>query len=122
MFGTFIRDLRLKSELGLREFCIQAKVDPSYWSKVEREVVAPPQSEEKLSEIAKILKISKKSHEWEELKERSALGAGKLPGDLLDDKELVECLPLVFRTIKYGKPSEKDLRNLADKIRHLKKP
>jgi len=121
MFGTFIKDLRLKNELGLREFCIKAKVDPSYWSKVEREVIAPPQAEEKLKEIAKILGIPTTSKEWHELKERAALGAGKLPGDLLSDKELVECLPLVFRTIRYGKPSEKDLRNLADKIRHIRK-
>jgi transcriptional regulator with XRE-family HTH domain len=121
MFGTFIRDLRLKKELGLREFCIKAEVDPSYWSKVEREVIAPPQSKEKLREIAKILSISKGSKDWNELKERAALGAGKLPEDLLSDKELVECLPLVFRTLRFNKPTKSDLKSLADKIRHIRK-
>ena len=36
-------------------------------------------------------------------------------------EELVECLPLVFRTLRFSKPTERELRNLADKIRHIRR-
>ena len=37
MSGTFIKELRARRRLGLREFCLEHGHDPSNWSKVERE-------------------------------------------------------------------------------------
>ena len=31
MFGTFIKELRAKQRLGLREFCLKTGYDPSKW-------------------------------------------------------------------------------------------
>ena len=45
MFGTFIKELRMKQRLGLREFCLKYEHDPSNWSKIEREVLSPPSDE-----------------------------------------------------------------------------
>jgi transcriptional regulator with XRE-family HTH domain len=35
-FGEKIKELRLRKDLGLREFCLLFMVDPSNWSKIER--------------------------------------------------------------------------------------
>jgi len=41
MFGEFIKQIRERQRLGLREFCLENGCDPSNWSKIEREVLAP---------------------------------------------------------------------------------
>jgi len=48
MFGTFIRVLRARQRLGLREFCLRHDHDPSNWSKLEREALPPPRDERTL--------------------------------------------------------------------------
>ena len=48
MYGEFIKAIRIKKEISLREFCKQVEMDASNWSKIERGVSAPPQDEEKL--------------------------------------------------------------------------
>src|SRR5688572_7293809 len=55
MFGPFLKELRLKKRLGLREFCIKHQHDPSNWSKIEREVMPPPRHNETLRKWAKQL-------------------------------------------------------------------
>lgn len=51
MYGEFIKELRAKKEISLREFCKQVEMDASNWSKIERGVLAPPQDEEKLKKL-----------------------------------------------------------------------
>lgn len=121
MFGKYVRERRLKKQLGLRAFCLELQFDPSYWSKIEREITPPPKSEELLTRIAAVLDIRIGSNEWTELMDRAALGAGKVPQDLLTEPELAERLPLVFRTVRGGKPTQRDLLNLADKIKHIRR-
>jgi transcriptional regulator with XRE-family HTH domain len=120
MFGEFVRELRLEKRLGLREFCQKLQFDPSYWSKIEREVTPPPKSKQQLERIAKLLEIRRGSKDWVELMDRAALGAGKVPSDLLSDSELLERLPLVFRTVRGDKPTVRDLSNLVEKIRGIR--
>ena len=59
MFGEFVRDRRLARDLTLRDFCRRIGEDPSNWSKVERGILPPPQSIEKLNLIAKVIGIRK---------------------------------------------------------------
>ena len=59
MFGEFVRDRRLARDLTLRDFCRRIGEDPSNWSKVERGILPPPQSIEKLNLLAKVLAIKK---------------------------------------------------------------
>ena len=55
MFGKFIKELRARQRLGLREFCLKTGYDPSNWSKIEREVSPPPKDDETLRTWAKQL-------------------------------------------------------------------
>ena len=116
-FGEFVRRLRAEKRLGLREFCFAAKYDPSNWSKIERGLLSPPQEEETLSRIAAALGMSQGSEQWNTLRDYAAIGAGKLPDYVMNDEELLEKLPVFFRTMTGKKPKREDLEKLVDILR-----
>jgi len=117
MFGEFIKKLRSEKRLGLREFCTAADCDPSNWSKVEREILSPPQDNTILNRIAAILGLSEDSEERGLLFDYAAIDAGKIPQYILEDKDLVKRLPIFFRTATGKKPTADDLQKLADILR-----
>jgi transcriptional regulator with XRE-family HTH domain len=117
MFGDFIKEKRINKGITLREFCRLLELDASNWSKIERGVISPPQDEEKLKQIAKVLGVSLKSAEWEELKDKASIGAGIIPPDILSDEKTLNCLPMFFRTIRSEKPTPEELDKLINKIK-----
>jgi transcriptional regulator with XRE-family HTH domain len=117
MFGDFIKKRRIDKGLGLREFCKQIETDASNWSKVERGVLSPPQDEEKLRNIAQLLDIEFGSGEWKEMKDLANIDAGIIPADILSDKQVLDSLPMFFRTIRSEKPTPEELDKLINIIR-----
>ncbi len=117
MFGDYIKTLRLERDIGLREFCRRLSTDASNWSKIERGVLAPPQDDEKLQQIAEILNIEIGSDLYAELRDKAAIDAGIIPKDILSDHETLNALPLFFRTVRNEKPTTEELEKLIDKIR-----
>ena len=118
MFGEFVKEMRMKADLTLREFCRQLGEDASNWSKVEREKLSPPRDESKLKQIALILCIKEDSNEWNTLFDLASVDSGKIPNYILSDKELMKTMPIFFRTVGSIKPSYNDLKEL---IYNLKK-
>lgn len=116
-FGDFFRQLRAERRLALREFCLKHGFDPGNISKLERGLLPPPQSEEKLGEYAKALGLKEGSDEWYEFFDLAAASNGKIPSDVLSDKELAAKLPVFFRTLRRQKVSDKKLDDLAERIR-----
>ena len=57
-FGPFLRDLRLKANLGLRRFADLIGVKPSNLSDIENGRRHPPGDLEKLREIAETLGLA----------------------------------------------------------------
>ena len=117
MFGKFVKEKRINKGITLREFCRQLELDASNWSKIERGVMSPPQDEEKLKQFAKVLGISLKSEEWQELKDKARIAAGIIPEDILSDEKTLNSLPMFFRTIRSEKPTPEELDKLISKIR-----
>ena len=117
MFGEFIKKRRIDKALGLREFCKQIEIDASNWSKVERGVLSPPQDEEKLRNIAQALDIKFGSKQWKEMKDMANIDAGIIPADFLSDKQVLNSLPMFFRTIRSEKPTPEELDKLINIIR-----
>jgi transcriptional regulator with XRE-family HTH domain len=117
MFGTFIKELRAKQRLGLREFCLEHGHDPSNWSKIEREVASPPRDEKTLREWAKQLGIKPDSDDGHKFHDYAAVDAGRIPDHVLEDEELLAKLPAFFRTISGNKPSRAELENLIKLLR-----
>jgi len=99
MFGEFIKELRVRQRLGLREFCLEHGHDPSNWSKIERGVLPPPRDEETLRTWAKQLGLKQGSEDWLKFFDYAAVDGGRIPDYVLKDEELLGKLPAFFRTL-----------------------
>jgi len=97
-FGKYVKGLREKRDLSLREFCRLANLDPSNWSKVERGVLAPPRSRKCLNDIASVLMVTKDSAEWHTLFDMAAIG--HIPGELVSTPKAAEILPIFLRSAR----------------------
>lgn len=117
MFGEFVRDRRLARDLTLRDFCRRIGEDPSNWSKVERGILPPPQSIEKLNLLAKVLGIRKGGKEYMNLLDEAAISRGKIPGDLMSDKAVVSLLPAFLRTVGSVKPTKEEIMKLVKRLK-----
>jgi transcriptional regulator with XRE-family HTH domain len=122
MFGTFIKELRARKRLGLREFCLEHSHDPSNWSKIEREVMSPPRDDATLRKWAKQLSLKPDTDDWHKFFNYAAVDAGRIPDHLLEDEELAAHLPVFFRTLSGQKPSREDLEKLLGIIKGTRKP
>jgi transcriptional regulator with XRE-family HTH domain len=117
MFGTFIKELRARKRVGLREFCLEHGHDPSNWSKIEREVLSPPRDEETLRKWAKQLGLKPGSDDWHKFHDYAAVDAGRIPDHVMENEELLAKLPAFFRTLSGHKPSRTELENLIKLLR-----
>ena len=117
MFGEFVKELRLKADLTLREFCRQTGEDASNWSKVERGKMYPPRDEKKLKKIEKILGIKENSVESQRLFDLACVESGKIPDYIMNDKEVLNALPVFFRTVGSTKPTSDELKELIQNIK-----
>jgi transcriptional regulator with XRE-family HTH domain len=116
-FGAYFRELRARLNTPLRQFCIMNGYDPGNISKLERGLLLPPTSGEKLRDYARALKLKKGSDEWMRFFDLAAVSRREIPEDLMQDEDLVRTLPLVFRTLRGQKVDEKHLDALVNKIR-----
>jgi transcriptional regulator with XRE-family HTH domain len=117
MYGEFVKEIRMYKEISLREFCKQAEMDASNWSKIERGLLAPPQDEDKLKNIARVLGIKFGSDTWKEMKDLANIDAGIIPEDIRSDAEVLKALPMFFRTIRSDKPTAEELDKLINMIK-----
>lgn len=117
LFGAFFKTIRIRQGATLREFCLTHNFDPGYVSKLERDIVAPPQSDDILRRYATALGLKQTSEEWQTFFDLAAAAAGKIPSDIMSDEKLVEKLPIFFRTIRNQQPTDEKLNSLLKKIR-----
>ena len=122
-FGQYVKELREKRGLSLREFCRLTNLDPSNWSKVERGLLAPPRNSKCLNDIASVLLVEKDSEDWHMLFETAAIG--HIPEDLVFKRRLiVESMPIFLRSAREGKINASiinELRGLFEEKKGKKK-
>ena len=70
-----------------------------------------------LEKYAKALELKSGSDDWYTFFDLAAAAKGRLPEELLEDKEVVEKLPLVFRTLRGKRLTEQQLNELVKTIR-----
>jgi transcriptional regulator with XRE-family HTH domain len=116
-FGAYFRELRTRKRMGLREFCRAAEADPANVSRMESGLLPPP-PEETLRRYASAVGVTYGSSDWYALVDLAAADRGIVPKDIMADAELAAKLPLFFRTLRGDRPSNDDLRNLADELKH----
>ena len=116
-FGGFFKERRKSLGYTLRRFCQEKGYDPANISKLERGLLPPPQKREKLEQYARDLRISKSSTEWYQFFDLAYAATGRIPEEVLKDEELVEKLPILFRTIRGQRVTDEQLDSLIEKIR-----
>ena len=116
-FGEFLKKLRMKHGLTLREFCLKNGFDPGNYSRLERGVFLPPQSEQKLEEYATAFGVERGSEDWINWCDLAAAEKGQIPADIMADEELVEKLPVMFRTMRTKQLSPEKLDEFIEMIR-----
>ena len=116
-FGKLLKEFRLSAGLSLREFCAKNGFDAGNHSKLERGKFAPPESEDRVRLYAEALGLEPGSDDWMALFDVAAAERGRIPEDILSDEELVDKLPVLFRTIRSEQQSGIDLDDLMDRIK-----
>jgi transcriptional regulator with XRE-family HTH domain len=116
IFGEFIKEKRLLLNVSLRQFCLENGFDPGNISKLERCLLKPPGDKE-LEKYALALKIKKSSDEWKACYDYASVGRGAIPAELLADRQVVEQLPLFFRTLRGEKVPREKMRDLVKLIK-----
>lgn len=116
-FGSFFKELRIRQKMTLRQFCEAHGYDPGNISKLERGLLPPPESDAKLTEYAKALRIRRGSDAWYQFFDLARVSRGKLPPEVLRKRDVVARLPLLFRTLRGQKVSEQKLNELIEMIR-----
>jgi transcriptional regulator with XRE-family HTH domain len=116
-FGDFFKGKRIGLKKTLRQFCAENKLDPGNISRLERGLMLPPQGSDKLEEYARNLQIKKGSDDWYRFFDLARIEAGRIPEELMKDETLVASLPILFRTLRGKKISEKKLDELVEMIR-----
>jgi transcriptional regulator with XRE-family HTH domain len=117
MFGEFFKQRRIVLGLTLREFCRRNGLDPGNISRLERGLLPPPQGRETLEHYARLLKLKKGSDEWYTFFDLAAAENGRIPAEILEDKEVLEKLPILFRTLRGQKVPDEQLDELVRKLR-----
>lgn len=116
-FGEFFRKMRAAKGLTLRGFCLAHNFDPANISRLERGLLPPPSSRERLEGYAKALNIRKGSDEWTTFFDLADAERGRIPQDVLEDEELVGMLPVLFRTLRGQRVNPEALDDLVERIR-----
>jgi transcriptional regulator with XRE-family HTH domain len=116
-FGRLCRALRSRQGRTLRQFCLDHGFDPGNYSKIERDIAAPPESPEKLGAYARAFGLQEGSTDWDEFFSLAAIRQGRIPASILSDQQLLARLPLVFRTMQGGPVSSEQLDELIELIR-----
>src|SRR4030067_1265026 len=117
LFGEFFKARRIANKKTFRQCFIEKGLDPGNISKLERGLLPPPQSREKLEEYAGYLKIKKGSDGWYTFFDLAAAGTGKIPDDIRGKEKIEDKLPILFRTLRGQKVSDENLEKLIKMLR-----
>jgi len=98
-FGDYFKELRLKSKVTLRQFCEVNGFDPGNISKIERGILPPPTSKEKLDHYATTLGIGPGDDEYLTFLDLARTSRVRAVVRDVTDSELLNMLPVLFRTV-----------------------
>ncbi len=109
-FGTFIRQLRIKQDIGQRELAKKIKISASYLNDIEKNKRPAPKADV-LKRLSQILKTDLKY-----INDLAGISKNEIAPDVYDFiKDKPEIISFL-RTIKESNLSETDLKNLENKL------
>lgn len=98
-FGEFFKAKRIEKGLTLRQFCEDNDFDPGNISKLERGVLAAPQTEDKLKKYAKALGLKAGTDEYVEFFDLASASTRHFAVKNINDEGLLRKLPVLFRSL-----------------------
>lgn len=116
-FGELFKALRIKRGLTLRQFCEQFELDPGNLSKLERGLLPAPHSDEKLKGYAKALGLKPGADEYLEFFDLAAASNRNFTIKNINDQELLNRLPVLFRTLDKKDLTEEKLERIIKLIK-----
>jgi transcriptional regulator with XRE-family HTH domain len=116
-FGIFFKQKRIERGLTLRELCRTYGFDAANVSRIERGLMAPPQTRETRLKYARALGIEEGNDDWLTFCDLAAISAGKMPNDMASDEEVLNALPILFRSVRRKSLDKKDLEKLVATVR-----
>ncbi|MBE3042282.1 helix-turn-helix transcriptional regulator [Candidatus Bathyarchaeota archaeon] len=117
LFGEYFKKKRIEKGFTLREFCRKYDFDPGNLSKLERGMLPPPKSKEKLEEYASALGFRNGTDEWSQFFDLAAACKGVIPRELMENEELVKSLPIIFRTFRSKRISKMTVVDLIERLK-----
>ncbi len=120
-FGTYLKKIRLQKGFGLRRFAKAINMLPSNLCHIETGRQSVPKSVEWLKGVLKVLGIKEGSEEWGKFFELQAK-RGEIPADVkeyLIQKNALDAVPLMARTIKNKKLTRKQIEKIIDDIKKM---
>ena len=107
-FGNYLLKLRIRAKLSLRDVCNQVDYDPSNWSKIERNRLAPPSDDETLQKWAGVLGLRPETKEYRDFFDRAHLAKGLIPTDILNNTNAMEKMPALLRRLRKYSADERE--------------
>ncbi len=80
-------------------------------------MLSPPQDQAKLEAYARYLALEPGTEAWTIFMDAAAIASGRLPADIIADKQLMNSMPAFLRTIRGEQITEEKLRELITMIR-----
>ncbi|MDD5421973.1 MAG: helix-turn-helix transcriptional regulator [Candidatus Omnitrophica bacterium] len=120
-FGTYLKKIRLEKGFGLRRFATLVGMLPSNLCHIETGRQSPPQDINWAKKVLHVLGIKEGSGEWDKFFELQAK-RGEIPADVkqyLIQKNALDIVPLMARTIKNKKLTRKEIEKLIDDIQKM---
>jgi len=121
-FGELIKNLRITQQKTLRQFCQDHGLDPSNWSKIERNVNPPPRDENTLDRWARLLGLKPATEQWREFMDQAEVSRGNIPKEVMSDEKLMAKLPVFLRTVRGADLTEAQLDDFIAKVREAHTP
>ncbi|MDD5676807.1 MAG: helix-turn-helix transcriptional regulator [Kiritimatiellae bacterium] len=121
-FGTLIKELRIAQEKTLRLFCSENGLDPSNWSKIERDINPPPKDQETLARYAKLLGLAPSTEKWNDFMSQADISRGQIPREFMADEIFLKKLPVFLRTVRGAELTEQQLDDFIAKVREAHTP
>lgn len=98
-FGEKLKQLRLRTSLTMKEFCAKHGLDPGNCSKIERGIMIP-QTYHAFLMWGKFVGLKKGSKAMSEFCDLGCAEIGRIPPDLMENKEFVTYLPTLFALVR----------------------
>lgn len=116
-FGEFFKELRIRRGMTLRHFCEINEFDPGNISKLERGLLPPPRSEDKLNLYASALGVNPGDDDYLTFFDLAMTSQIKANVKNWNDSELLNMLPVLFRTVDNKDITPEKLERIIELIK-----